>query len=186
MKWPQDTKISADVQEKLNERLDRFLAEDESTDGGKDSAAVQLLCIDLYAITHGFTGTVAEVADLFEFASNAAEWDTEEPQLAHIQKYLNRLFAGSDHAAHTYIDIAINQKIAAEARVATVTMSRNGTLGGRATQRKKVEAIAQAKQHYQQNHTQFKNKKEAARRYEELFPPVKFSTYYRILRTPKV
>ena len=136
MKWPQDTKISADVQEKLNERLDRFLAEDESTDGGKDSAAVQLLCIDLYAITHGFTGTVAEVADLFEFASNAAEWDTEEPQLAHIQKYLNRLFAGSDHAAHTYIDIAINQKIAAEARVATVTMSRNGTLGGRATQRK--------------------------------------------------
>ena len=30
------------------------------------------------------------------------------------------------------------------------------------------------------------NKKEAARRYEELFPPVKFSTYYRILRKPKV
>ena len=186
MKWPQDTKISADVQEKLNERLDRFLAEDESTDGGKDSAAVQLLCIDLYAIAHGFTGTVAEVADLFEFASNAAEWDTEEPQLAHIQKYLNRLFAGSDHAAHTYIDRAINQKIAADASVATVTMSRNGSLGGKATQLKKVEAIAQAQQHYQLNHTQFKNKKEAARRYEELFPPVKFSTYYRILRTPKV
>ena len=186
MKRPKAPKTSGDIQDRLKERLDQFIVEDESSDGGKDSAAVQLLCIDLYAIAHGFTGTVAEVADLFEFASNATDWDTEEPQLAHIQKYLNRLFAGSDHAAHTYIDRAINQKIAADARVATVTMSRNGSLGGRATQRKKVEAIAQAKQHYQQNHAQFKNKKEAARRYEELFPPVTFKTFYRTLRKPKV
>lgn len=183
---PKAPKIAANVQDRLQERLDRFLAEDESTDGGKDSAAVRLLCIDLYSIFHGCTGTDAEVAELFDFASNAADWDTEEPHLAHIQKYLNRLFAGSDQAAHTYLDRAINQKIAADASVATVTMSRNGFLGGKATQLKKVEAIAQAQQHYQLNHTQFRNKKEAARRYEELFPPVKFSTYYRILRTPKV
>jgi hypothetical protein len=186
MKRPKAPQIAAEVQDRLQERLDRFLAEDESIDGGKDSAAVLLLCIDLYSIAHRFTGTVAEVAELFEFASYAAEWDTEEPHLAHIQKYLNRLFSGSDHAAYMYIDRAIKQKIAAEAGVAAATMSRNGSKGGTAAQLKKVEAIAQAQQHYQLNHTQFKNKKEAARRYEELFPPVKFSTYYRVLRTPKV
>ena len=186
MKRPKTPKIAAKVQDRLQERLDRFLLEDESTDGGKDSAAVRLLCIDLYSIFRGCKGTDAEVSELFDFASKTADWDTEEPHLAHIQKYLNRLFAGSDQAAHTYLDRAINQKIAAEAGVAAATMSRNGSKGGTAAQLKKVQAIAQAQQHYQQNHTQFKNKKEAARRYENLFPPVKFSTYYRILRTPKV
>jgi hypothetical protein len=186
MKWPQDAKISVDVQERLNERLAKFIAEDGSSDGAKDSAAVRVLCLDLYSIYHGFKGTDDEVANLFDFASNADEWDTDEPKLVHIQKYINRLFAGRDQSVHTYIDSAINEQIAAHAEVAAATMSRNGSLGGRASQLEKVEAIAQAQQHYQLNHAQFKNKKEAARRYEELFPPVKFSTYYRILRTPKV
>lgn len=186
MKWQQDAKISPDVQDRLNERVAKFIAENGSNDGAKDSAAVLVLCLDLYSIYHGLEGTDDDVEKLFDFASIAEEWDTDEPKLTHIQKYINRLFAGRDQSAYRYIDSAINEQIAADAEVAAATMSRNGSLGGTASQRAKVKAIAQAQEHYRQHHSQFRNKKEAARHYEELFPPVKFSTYYRILRKPKV
>jgi hypothetical protein len=186
MKWPDDSKITPEVQDRLNGRLAQFLAEDGSSDGGKDSAAVRLLCLDLYSIYHGCEETNDEVVKLFDFAFNAAEWDTEEPALAHIQKYINRLFTSRDEEANSYLDRAINERIDEDADVAAATMSQHGSRGGTASQLQNRKAVAAALQHYQQHHAQFRNKKEAAWHYENLFPPVKFSTYYRILRKPKV
>jgi len=186
MKWPDDPNIAPEVKDRLNGRLAQFLAEDGGSDGGKNGDAVRLLCLDLYSIYHGCEEADDEVTKLFDFAYNAAEWDTEEPTLAHIQKYINRLFASRDDVADSYLDRAINERLQEDADAAAATMSQHGSRGGAASQLQNSKAIAAALQHYQQHHAQFRNKKEAARHYEQMFPPVKFSTYYRILRKPKV
>ncbi len=180
--WPDSPEISHAVRFKLNSRIAQFLQEDTSDDGAKDGHAIQNLVLDLIAIYSETEGKLNEGASQLSTIVSGLEWDTEEPKFAHIQKYINRLFSGRLLEAHEYIDKAISQRLADDAEIARGAIRETGAKGGNEKNRLHKEAIKNAMAFYQDNHSKFKTKKAAAYECAVRFPPVKMSTYYRILR----
>lgn len=182
MKWPDDPRIEPDVRSKLEARLAQFLADDLGPDGANNAQGVQDLILDLYDIYTSQARDSALELRQFMLILNGMEWDTEEPQYVHSQKYINRLFSSRTSEAYTYLDKAINERAVEDSRVAKDAFAQVGARGGEAKNQNSNSVVAQALDYYKKNHATFKNKKEAARYCERNFPPVKFSTYYRLLR----
>lgn len=185
MKWPDDPNLPPDIVARLNQRIEEFLDADRSTNGGANAAAVRALVLDLFSIHQSCVGEVNKVSRQSELELQGLYWDTDEPNLAHVQKYINRLFAGQLENATEYIDRAINERASADAALVKDTMVRTGGRGGTAKRTKTSPIIEVAMLYYRENHQQYKTKKDAARHLEGKFPPVAYSTYYRKLRNLK-
>ena len=183
MKWPNDPPLPPKVLEKINLRIERFLAEDTSSNGASDSLAVENLILDIFSIAGSHSGTNNAGGRQMNLILLGMEWDTDTPRLAHAQKYINRLFSGDPGKAYEYIDKAINERLQEDSSVAKNAMGQAGSLGGTAKNQHTKIVIDKAMEHYEKNKSQFISKKAAAQALEKEFPPVKFSTYYRILRT---
>lgn len=182
MKWPGDASIEPDVRNKLETRLGQFLTDDPEPDGANNAQAVQDLILDLYDIyTSQARDNDLELRQ-FLLILGGMEWDTEDPQYVHAQKYINRLFSSRTSEAYTYLDKAIKERAAEDSKVVKDALIQLGVRGGEAKNQNSNAAIARALDYYKHHHAAFKNKKEAARYCEKNFPPVKFSTYYRLLR----
>lgn len=182
MKWPQDARIAPAVREGLESRIAQFLSEDASSDGGKDGRAVQKLLLDLYAIYTSLAGTEAEELSQFNLILAGVTWDTDEPRFAHAQKYINRLFSDQIDEAHAYIDKAINERATEDYAVGKTAIAEAGARGGKAKHQEAAAAIERAMAFCERHHAGFKSKKDMARYCEKHFPPVKYTTYYRMLR----
>ena len=181
MNWSEDPSLAAEIVDRLNKRITRYRREDTSLSGAEDQDAVMELIRDLHAIYISHTGT-NDMNERFKILTALGEkWDTDEPGLAHAQKYLNRLFAGQSDDAFNYIDKAINEREQEHASVTKAVVAKSGSQGGNAKNRITNEAIKNAMSYYEQHKSEFTTKKAAARHLEKEFPPVKFSTYCRIL-----
>ncbi len=180
--WPNNPQISSAVRNKLNARIDKFLLADASPNGAENSDEVENFVLDVMAIFTKTFGRPNEGAKQLGIILNGIEWDTDEPRLAHIQKYINRFFAGKASDAYDYLDRALAQRQADDAQVAKGTLRETGSKGGKEKNRRHKEAQENAIAFYKKNHSMFKTKKEAARYCEQHFPPVAMSTYCRVLR----
>ncbi|MEN9833737.1 MAG: hypothetical protein RL753_891 [Bacteroidota bacterium] len=181
MKWPDDPDLPLNVRERLDARLTEFVEADPSPDGGKDGAAVQNLVLDLFAIYIRGTGGDEEEARQCNLIFTGMNWDTDNPRLAHAQKYINRLFSGRLSEAHSYIDTALAQRAEDDAAVGKAAIAAAGAQGGKTKNKAYAIAIEQALAYYMENRARYKNKKAAAADLEHRFPPVKFKTYRRLL-----
>jgi len=182
MKWPENTAISAATRQKLDHRIALFLqAQPSNPDKMQEQLAAQDLCLDLFAIYMEAEGQKEDGFMELQLILSGIDWDTDDPRLAHSQKYINRLFACRLDEAGAYLE-ALQQHRKEEARaVVTYTAKRNGSAGGEKKNRSKKEAIAKALAYYKANPDKFASKKAAAWYCEKHYEPVKFSTFLRIL-----
>jgi len=185
MNWLSRRPVTAEVEVKLKERIQSFIEENTTNNGGSDYLSVKKLIQDLYLIVKLETDSKHSKILINRISELAASWDSEEPELAHIQKYLNRLFSNREQLASDYIDRSINLKIesdnALSKKAKSDTAKNNAQLKNHETNQIKKAAL----KYYEENHEKFKLKKEAARELELKFPPIKYSTYYRSLRIKK-
>jgi hypothetical protein len=185
MNWLSRRPVTADVEVKLKERIQNFIEENTANDGGSDHLSVKKLIQDLYLIVKLETDSKHSKILTERISALAASWDSEEPELAHIQKYLNRLFSNREQLASDYIDRSINLKIESDnvlsKQAKSDTAKNNAHLKNLETNQAKEAAL----KYYEENHAKFESKKEAARELELKFPPIKYSTYYRSLRIKK-
>jgi len=181
MKWPNDESASRSTIEKMNDRIKRFLDEDPSENGGADGAAAKELIIDLHRIWVGDAPLTEQEERRKSLREFGRTWDTDDPRLTHIQKYLNRLLGDEDTRATDYISAVIEQRAKEEEIIGRRTLSESGARGSK----KKHEPTNRVKEvallYYEQHEQEFASKKEAARYLEQNFPPIKFTTYYRFL-----
>jgi hypothetical protein len=182
MKWPENTAISIATRQKLDHRIALFLnAQPSNPDDIQEQVATQDLCLDLFAIYMEADGQNEDGFLELQLNLNGINWDTDNPRLAHSQKYINRLFACRLDEAVAYLE-ALKQHRTEEAQaVVADAAKRNGSAGGQRKNMANKEAIDKALAYCEANPHQFKSKKEAARYCEENFKPVKYSTYYRLL-----
>jgi len=184
IKWPDDPRLPPEVRERLEERVAHWLSEDTSADGAKNGESAQELILDLYAIYSSGADADSEGLRQLELILTGVDWDTDEPRHAHAQKYINRLFANDPTAAYAYIDKAVNQQESESATRVTEAIALTGALGGKAKHRETTAAKEKALEFYALNHAKFSSKKAAAKYLEQHYPPVKYLTYYRLLRKP--
>jgi hypothetical protein len=183
MNWLSRRPVTAEVEVKLKERIQSFIEENTANDGGSDYLSVKKLIQDLYLIVKLETDSKQSKILIDRISELAASWDSEEPELAHIQKYLNRLFSNREQLASDYIDRSINLKIESDNELSKQTKSdtakNNAHLKNLETNQVKEAAL----NYFNENRHKYKTKKEAAYELASKFPPLKYTTYYRILRT---
>lgn len=182
MKWPENTAISAETRQKLDQRIAMFLqVQPSNPDDTEEQIATQDLCLELFAIYMEAEGQNEDGFLELQLILNGIEWDTDDPQLTHSQKYINRLFSCRLDEAGAYLE-ALQQHRAEDAKAVLANAAkRNGAAGGQKKNSAKKEAIEKALAYCRANPHQFGSKKEAAWYCEANFKPVKYSTYYRLL-----
>ena len=101
-----------------------------------------------------------------------------------VQKLVLDLYAIYTSLAGTdaYIDKAINERATEDYAAGKTAIAEAGARGGKAKHQEATAAIERAMAFCERHHADFKSKKEMARYCEKHFPPVKYTTYYRILR----
>ncbi len=182
MTWLTSRSVSAEVEQKLEKRINEYLANDSSNDGGKDGGAAKELVIELYLIIEGHADHQREELLRQHITKLAAEWDSDDPELAHIQKYLNRLFSVRKQSASDYIDRAVNQQIASTAAIIHSAKKSAATHSANSKHEQNNAAKNAALAYYEKNKSSYSSKKIAACDLESKFPPLKCSTYYRLLK----
>jgi hypothetical protein len=182
MTWLTSRSVSAEVEQKLEKRINEYLANDSSHNGGMDGGAAKELVIELYLIIEGNADPEQEELLREQITKMAAEWDSDDTQLAHIQKYLNRLFSVREQSASDYIDRAVNQQIASTTAIVHSAKKSAATHSANSKHEKNNAAKNAALAYYEKNKANYSSKKNAARDLESKFPPLKYSTYYRLLK----
>jgi hypothetical protein len=177
MNWPSNSGMSSEVEQLLNNRLKHFLDANSDEHGGEDGIEVQRLIIDLYVIYKSAESPFEKVRLQQEIIQRGSLWDTDDPVLAQIQKYVNRICVGQYIAGTDYLDkaIAFNEKL--KATGAAQTIQKNGRDGAGKKHVKTNQILEQAKQYYLDNRAQFWSQKQAAIELSEKFPPIKPGTY---------
>ena len=99
MSWP-DENLAPDVLAKLNKKIKEFDSITTDLKGAEGAIIVQKFCIDLYIIWK----SSEDPRTREELLKKGSSWDTEEPNLAHIQKYINRLMTGKLQDASDYFE----------------------------------------------------------------------------------
>jgi hypothetical protein len=182
MKWPENTAISVATRQKLDQRIAQFLqAQPSNPDDTQEQLATQDLCLDLFTIYMEAEGQNGIGFLELQMILKGIEWDTDDPRLTHSQKYINRLFACRLDEAAAYLEELQRHRAEEAAAVMTNAAKRRGSCGGKQKSRLKAEAIQNAMAFCRNNPHMFATKKDAARYCEEHYPPVKFSTYRRVL-----
>ena len=131
MKWPENTAISAATRQKLDHRIALFLnAQPSNPDDIQEQVAAQDLSLDLFAIYMEADGQDEDGFLELQLIFNGINWDTDNPRLAHSQKYINRLFSCRLDEAGAYLE-ALKQHRTEEAQaVVADAAKRNGSAGG--------------------------------------------------------
>ncbi len=172
--------LSWTMQDKMDRKIEAFRAKDGHETYTQQAKDVKRLIRDLVYIIYGVDNASAAVKSKYSrmIKDTAREWDTDDPALSHIQKYLNRLMSGKLESASLYIEKAVNLKDA------NTTAIRSAHGRSNALKRHSPRsAIKQSALEYYDSHRQdFSSKKDAARALEKRFPGIAFATYQRALQ----
>ena len=185
MKWINDTGLSNEIEQLLNERLQKYLEDDSTEHGGENGQAVQNLILDLYVIYKGSNSPQEKFRLQQEIILKGRDWDTDDPTFAQIQKYVNRVLSGQHNAAADYLSKAIEHEQTTKTASAAKTIQVNGRAGAEKRHAEKNKILEQAKQYYLRNLSQFNSKKQAAIVLSEKFPPIAAGTYTNKLKNWK-
>jgi len=90
------------ILKKLDAKIKRFMSEQADLNGAEGSLEVKKFCIDLYKVYKDKDDQRTEE----ELLAMGERWDTDIPELAHIQKYINRLMSGRLQEASDYFEHA--------------------------------------------------------------------------------
>jgi hypothetical protein len=172
MNWD-NPDLPPELLEKCNARIQDFDSKQTELSGVDGAHEAKKLITDLYKICRGSDDTSTEE----ELLKKGQNWDPDEPEFAHTQKYVNRLFSDRLQEASDYLEKAIVHKESLISEAASNARSKNAKASAdkrhAETNQIKENAIA----YYVANKEKFINKKDAARKLEELFPPLSHRTY---------
>ena len=130
---------------------------------------------------HSKSSSQIKKAIIDETTKAALEWDTDDPALSCEQKIMNRLAAGKYLSAVAFADASIKNK-----ELLTKAVSRErGQIGGNAKNEVTNIAKKAALKYCKENTHLFSykgGKKAASYKLEEKFPPIKASTYLKLLK----
>jgi hypothetical protein len=185
MKWINDNSLSNEIEQLLNDRLQKYLDADSNPRGGENAQAVQNLILDLYVIYKGSNSPQEKFRLEQEIILKGKNWDTDDPTLAQIQKYVNRVLSGQNSAATDYLSKAIEHEQTSKAVGAAKVIQVNGRAGAEKRHAGTNKILEEAKQFYLSNPSQFDSKKQAAIVLSEKFPPIKPGTYTNKLKNWK-
>jgi len=183
MRWDNTSGLSPEIENQINDKIKIWLEENQNANGGEDSREVQKLIIELYAIYKGGNSHLNKVQLQQEIIHNGKHWDTDEPALAQIQKYVNRVMKGHYKSANAYVTKVDEHVNELKAEGAKEIIKSTGQAGALKRHEETNDAIDQAKQYYLKNKGTYPTKKAAARDLAIRFPPVQFGTYLNKLKT---
>ncbi len=182
MNWNNSTGLDAATEALLNNRIQKYLDEDSSASGGDDAQGVHALILELYGIYKSASGPIGIYKAQQEIIAKGKQWDTDDPALAQIQKYVNRVLAGKFNSATGYLEKAIQHKIEVQKIAAADRLKVMGQSGANAKHANNNQVKANAIAYYLQNHDQYSTKKAAAVDLERRFPPLSWTTYLGVLK----
>jgi len=174
--WPDD-QLDPIMLAKLNDRISVFMSNSTELADIEGSLEVKKLSIDLYKIWRGSADTSTEE----ELLVKGANWDTEEPKLAQIQKYLNRLLSGKHQEASDYFEKSVEHKKSIISEGLDQAKSQAGTDRVNKKHGPNNRTKAKAIEFYKINKDDYVSKTQAAHDLEIRFPPLKAETYYKAL-----
>ena len=177
MNWP-DEKLPTDMLARLNTKIEEFGSVASDLSGAEGSLEVKKFSVELFMILMG-----SEDPRLSEeLLSKGANWDTEEPELAQIQQYLNRLFSGKHQEAADYFEKAEAHKASMISEGLTQAKSQAGTDRVNKKHGPNNRIKAEAIEFYKKNEGDYASKTQAAHDLEIRFPPLKAETYSKALK----
>jgi len=182
MNWNNTTGLDAATEALLNNRIQKYLDEDYSASAGDDAQAVHTLILELYGIYKSASDPIGIYKAHQEIIAKGKHWDTDDPALAQIQKYLNRVLAGKFNSATDYFEKSIQHKSEVKKNAATDRVKEMGQSGANSKHAKNNQVKANAIAYYLQNRGQYPTKKAAAVDLERRFPPLSWTTYLGILK----
>ena len=177
MNWP-DRDLPPKVLENLDAKIELFMSQKTALDNEEGMSKVKKFSVDLYKIYVGKNDLRTEE----ELLAKGEKWDTDEPKLTHIQKFINRLMSDKLQEASDYFENAakyaelINSEAVFNSRRKSAKASADKKHRG--NNRIKADAIA----YYLKNRETFVTKGDAARKLEKRFPPLSYRTYYDALK----
>ena len=182
MRWDNTSGLSLKVEDQLNEYLRAWLDENSSTNDCIDARETQKLIIDLYAIYKGVSSPLDKARLQSEITHKGAQWDTDNPALAQIPKYVNRVMKGHYQSADEYLSNADQHTNALITEGANKKIRSNGLAGANKRHAEINKVIEEAKQYYLANKAAYPTKKAAARALNAKYPQVKFGTFVNKLK----
>ena len=182
MNWNNSTGLDAATEALLNNRIQKYLDEDYSASAGDDAQAVHTLILELYGIYKCASGPIGIYKAQQEIIAKGKQWDTDDPALAQIQKYVNRILAGKLNSATEYLEKAIQHKSEVEKNAAAGRVKEMGQSGANAKHANNNQVKENAIAYYLQNRDQYSTKKAAAVDLERRFPPLSWTTYLGALK----
>jgi hypothetical protein len=120
MKWL-NRDLPPKILKKLDAKIKRFMSEQTDLDGAGGSLEVKKLCIDLYKVYKDKDDRRTEE----ELLAMGERWDTDIPELAHIQKYINRLMSDRLQEASDYFEDAAILEESKKEKAASNAKSKN-------------------------------------------------------------
>lgn len=182
MKWDNTSGLSPEVEKQLNNYIQKWLDEKPNPDDGVDSQNARTLIIDLYAIYKGANSPIEKARLQYEIIQKGAQWDTDNPALAQIQKYVNRVMKGYYKSADEYLLSADHHTNALIDKGTTEKIRSNGLAGANIRHAARNKVIEEAREYYLANKAIYPTKKAAARALNEKYPQVKFGTFVNKLK----
>jgi hypothetical protein len=177
MKWL-NRDLPPKILKKLDAKIKRFMSEQTDLDGAGGSLEVKKLCIDLYKVYKDKDDRRTEE----ELLAMGERWDTDIPELAHIQKYINRLMSDRLQEASDYFEDAAILEESKKEKAASNAKSKNAKESANIRHRPNNRIIAKAMKYYSKNIGDYKNKTQAACDLAIRFPPLKTATYYKKIK----
>ena len=177
MSWP-DENLPPEILAKLNKKIEEFESVTTELKGAEGAFIVQNLCIDLYMIWK----SSEDPRTREELLKKGSSWDTEEPNLAHIQKYINRLMAGKLQDASDYFENALQHTESIVKEGVRQDRTQNAKNNAQKRHGENNQIKKSALDFYKTNKNSYKTKKAAARDLEDRFPPLSFHTYLNALK----
>ena len=177
MNWP-DRNLPPDIQARMNQKIEEFRLAASDLHGAEGAREVKKLSVELYKIWSDSDATLTEA----ELLSKGSNWNTDEPELAQIQKYLNRLLSGRLQEAADYFEKSENYKASLIAQGVVESRSRAATDNANKRHASNNSTKSRALKYYVEHKKNYRNKVEAAYDLAERFPPLKYETYYKALK----
>jgi len=182
MKWDNTSGLSSEVEKQLNDQIQKWLDENPNPEEGVNSQDTRTLIVDLYAIYKGANSPLEKARLQSEIIQKGAGWDTDNPALAQIQKYVNRLMKGQYNAANDYLSEANKHNADTKSKGKQELRKELATKGAIKKHSSTNEIKQKAIQHYQENRDSYPSKKVAAIDLAEKFPPLSKDTYKDLLK----
>ena len=178
MNWPNGN-LPTDILARLNTKIEEFGSVASDLSGAEGSLEVQKFSVGLFMILMGSEDPRLRE----ELLSKGANWDTEEPELAQIQKYLNRLLSGRLQDAADYFEKSEDHKSSLIAAGVIQAKSQAAKVSAKKRHESNNLTKTKALKFYAANKKKYSNKVEAAYDLAKRFPPLKYETYYKAIKS---